>query len=276
MSTSFDPRIVLRPRTLDETFDLALAYLRSWAKDFAKLGVVVSGLTLGIIVAATYGLGLDWRERSMVVLVAVAVSERVVTVYAGRHLFGNPAKVRSSLVALLKRIVLVGFWSVIVTLPILIALIETEEEWALGVGVFLMTFWPFMLAPHNYLGEAVFLEQLPAGRALGRARALGSYRYGRALGFLIVQGLIRTLFVVSAAFGADFVVETLLQFQGVPDAVTYWAAIAGYVASGPYMALVRLFDYVDARTRREGWDIQVRFNAIAHRAREEQAKSLAA
>ena len=35
-------------------------------------------------------------------------------------------------------------------------------------------------------------------------------------------------------------------------------------------------DYIDARTRREGWDIQVRFNAIAQRERQERARSLAA
>ena len=84
------------------------------------------------------------------------------------------------------------------------------------------------------------------------------------------------LFVVGTMFGAKFLIEFVLQFQGVPDSVAYWAGIGGYVLSGPYVALVRLFDYVDARTRREGWDIQVRFNAIAQKSREERANSLAA
>ena len=55
-----------------------------------------------------------------------------------------------------------------------------------------------------------------------------------------------------------------------------WASIAGFLLAAPFVALARLFDYVDARTRLEGWDIQVRFKAIATRAKEERARSLAA
>jgi hypothetical protein len=144
------------------------------------------------------------------------------------------------------------------------------------LGTFCLTFWPFIMASHVYLGEAAFLEQLPTGRAMKRARILVTYRFGRALGLVVAQTMVRALFVLAVMFGTTFLIEFVLQFQGVPDAVSYWAGIGGYVLSGPYVALVRLFDYVDARTRREGWDIQVRFNAIAQRAREERANRLAA
>ena len=79
------------------------------------------------------------------------------------------------------------------------------------------------------------------------------------LGLVVAQTIVRALFVLSVMFGTSFLIEFVLQFQGVPDAVEYWAGIGGFILSGPYVALVRLFDYVDARTRREGWDIQVRF-----------------
>jgi hypothetical protein len=42
-------------------------------------------------------------------------------------------------------------------------------------------------------------------------------------------------------------------------------ALAGFFASIPYVASTRFLGYVDRRTRREGWDIQVRFAALAQR-----------
>ena len=52
--------------------------------------------------------------------------------------------------------------------------------------------------------------------------------------------------------------------------------MAGFLVAAPMVALARTFDYVDARTVQEGWDIQVRFNAIAERARAARAKRYAA
>lgn len=274
--TSFEPRIVLRPRSLDETFDLALAYLRISARDFIPVFLVLSAAAAIVVVGAGYGLGLDWPQRGAVALIVVSMMERVMTVYAGRHLFQNSAQKRFAVKAVLKRLALVLTWSLVSTGPVVIMLLDTEETGLLVLGVFCLTFWPFILASHLYLGEAAFLEQLPAGRALKRARILVTYRFGRALGMVIAQSLVRALFVFSSTFGISFLIEFVLQFQGVPEAVPYWAGIGGYILSGPYIALVRLFDYVDARTRREGWDIQVRFNAIAQREREERASRLAA
>jgi hypothetical protein len=276
MSTSFEPRIVLRPRSLDETFDLALAYLRISARDFIKVFVIFCAGAAVIVVGTAYALDLDWGQRCAVALVVVAMMERMVTVYAGRHLFQNPAQKRAALKAVLKRSPLVSIWSVVSTGPLLIMLADIDDSALMVLGIFCLTFWPFVLASHIYLGEAAFLEQLPAGRAMKRARVLVTYRFGRALGMVVAQSLVRGLFVLSVAFGTTFLIEFVLQFKGVPESVQYWAGIGGYILSGPYVALVRLFDYVDARTRREGWDIQVRFNAIAQRAKEERASRLAA
>ncbi len=276
MSTSFEPRVTLRPRTLDETLNLALAYLRTSARDFLPLFLLLSSVAALMVVGTAYALDLDWGQRCAVTLIVVPIMERVVTVYAGRHLFQNPATKRGALKIVLKRMPLVLIWSLVSTLPFTIVLVDVKETGLLVLGVLCLTFWPFILASHVYLGEAAFLEQLPAGRALHRARILVTYRFGRALGLLIAQSLVRALFVVSVMFGTSFLISGVLQFQGTPDSVGYWAGIGGYILAGPYVAMARLFDYVDARTRREGWDIQVRFNAIAQRAREERANRLAA
>ena len=48
----------------------------------------------------------------------------------------------------------------------------------------------------------------------------------------------------------------------------------GYLSVAPVIALARLLDYVDTRTRLEGWDIQVRFKAAAARSAASRASRL--
>jgi len=40
-------------------------------------------------------------------------------------------------------------------------------------------------------------------------------------------------------------------------------ALAGFFATVPLVAAARFLFYIDLRTRKEGWDIQLRFMAIA-------------
>ncbi len=83
---------------------------------------------------------------------------------------------------------------------------------------------------------------------------------------IVLRGLIILLVFSLTMFLMGFV----LQFEGVFKGLLQWTLLCGYILSGPYIAVLRLFDYVDARTRQEGWDIQVRFHAIAQHAREER------
>lgn len=274
--TSFDPQVVLRPRSLDETFDLALAYVRTRLRDFRGLLVLMVVLPLLPALAASL-LGASDGVALCSTLVAVACAERAVTVFAGRHLFGNPATVRGALAGVGRRLLFTLTFTVLVTLPLLMMAGPEFDDSAWTVfGVLFAMVWPFVMASHLHLGEVALLEQLGPGQAARRARALTAYRFGRALGMILIGILIRGLFVLGAYAGGVFLFGFLLQFQGVDDNFGMWFSLAGYALSGPYMAMVRFFDYIDARTRREGWDIQVRFNAITQRAREERASRLAA
>lgn len=278
VATSFDPRIVLRPRTLDETLDLALAYLRGAFFDFAKLAVLLA-VVGGLMVWGLYvvlDLDREWGPIAAVLVVA-PILDRVVTVYGGRHLFQNDPRISQAIIAVVKRLPLAILSAVIVTLPWTpMVLTSFDDSTWIGVGVFVLTFWPFVLAPHAYLGEVAHLEQLSAWKAAKRSRVLVAYRFGRALGLVLVAAGIRVFLALSIDLTIEFVLGFMLQFGDVSDAIGPWAAVAGYLLAGPYVAMVRMFDYVDARTRREGWDIQVRFNAIAQRARDEEARRHAA
>lgn len=276
-TTSFDPRIVLRPRTLDETLDLALAYLRTSFRDFAKLAAILTAVSGAVTFALVFAFGLTHELQQFAVAIVVApIVERVVTVYGGRHLFRNDPRIGPSTVAALKKLPLAVVSAAIATAPWTpMLLTRFDDSTWIGVGVMLASLWPFIIAPHAYLGEAVHLEQLPLGRAAKRSRVLVTYRFGRALGLVIVTALVRVLVAAAASLTTQFVLGFVLQFKDVSDALGGWPAMFGWFLAGPYLAMVRMFDYVDARTRREGWDIQVRFNAIAQRTREEEERRLA-
>ncbi|MCB9652297.1 MAG: hypothetical protein H6730_37685 [Deltaproteobacteria bacterium] len=275
--TSFEARIVLRPRTLDETMDLVLAYIRLYHRDLRWVAVVaVLAATLPTLAVWILS-GQDARYGAWALVFFTGIAERVVTVFAGRHLFNNPISVWGAWRQVLRRLPfnLIVLFGVYLPILMMVSGVEDDDAW-LGFGIVLGVFWPLLLASHAHLSEVAHLEHLSPGRAAQRARALVSYRFGRALGLLLTSALVRFLFAIGTYSAGAFVVAAVLQLQGAATLIAVPLAILGLAASGPFMTLVRFFDYIDARTRREGWDIQVRFNAIAQRERQERARSLAA
>lgn len=277
---SFDPRIVLRPRTIDEVFDLALAYARVFRKDFARAIALCTAGTLGIVAGCKLAFDLRWEQVWAVVFMITPLLERVIVVYAGNHLFGNDPHLRAGLARSMRRPFAGLASAILVPLPwVPMFLTDFDESW-IGFSVFAAAFWPFALGRALYFTPVVLLETLPLGAAWKRSGALVSDRFGRALFFLAIGTTLRILAVLAAEMIVGFTVSWLLQLGQPLDTLFEehgsWASIAGYVAVAPYIALARLFDYVDARTRREGWDIQVRFKAIAARAKAERERKVAA
>lgn len=273
---SFQARIVLRPRSTDETFDLALAYLRRHTRDFLGPILIVSTSVMAIVVGLLI-LGVSWGPATCIAILLLGISERIITAYAGSHLFANnPSVWRATQQSVLCAPVAL-LSTVAGSLPLFVILFSSmENEGAVALGVTLAMIWPFILTPHLYVREVFHLEELGLRGAVRRGRALTSYRYGRALIVLMVGFLVRGLFVLAVHSGVVFVLEFMLQFSDVTSTIGYAPALLGLALSGPYDAMVRLFDYIDARTRREGWDIQVRFNAIEQEARRDRTTGQAA
>lgn len=278
---SFDARIVLRPRSLDETLDLALAYGRTHRRDLLKLAFLLSLPAIALVVALKLYFTLSWGAAWAIALVIAPLIERCVIAYGGRHLFGNAPKLRTALGIAMRRPFMALASAVLIPLPWLPLLAtEMEDEAWLGLGVLIGLFWPFLLAWCLYFSIVVLLEGVSLGAAWKRAAVLISYRYGRALAFVLFGAVVRALGAYCADLSAQFVVSLMLQLGEPMDTLVEnggsWAAIFGFFLISPYVALARLFDYVDARTRLEGWDIQVRFKSIAAKARKERSERLAA
>jgi hypothetical protein len=274
-AVSFDAQIVLRPRTIDETLDLALRYLRHSARDFTKVVALTVGIATAITVLISVFFDLGFYQRAVIAIWLSPFVEQVITVYGGRHLFTSGTRMMPAVKVIAKRLPRVAFTSALLSLPWIPVLWDGfQSKELIGVCALVGTFWPFLIASQAYRSEVSLLEQLSMKRAGQRTKTLITYRFARALALVILNTIIRLGFAGLFELMIGFTLGFLLQFGDVGDALAGWPAILGYLFAGPYVALVRMFDYVDARTRREGWDIQVRFNAIVQNARDADAKKL--
>ena len=279
--TSFDPRIVLRPRTLDETLDLTLAYVRVYHRDFVRLVASVLIPTISVLVVLRVVTNVSWGVMMALTVMLAPFVERVVTAYAGSHLFGNDPRRWGAVKDALRRPFLATWSAVMIPLPLVPMFVTGYEEkgW-IGLAIACGLFWPFILAQPAADTQVIVLERLATNAAFKRSSALIGVRYSRGLGFIFITAIARILVVIGFELIARFLITGVLQLGEPIDTLLEnggsWPVVIGYLVAAPFVALARLFDYVDARTRREGWDIQVRFKAIAARAKAERSKRIAA
>jgi hypothetical protein len=261
---------------MDETHDLTVAYLRVHLQDY-RTPIIVATLLACLPVLAYWVLfGSQIGPLAAIAVLSTGISERSITAFAGRHMFGNPATVRGAWTATFRKLPFILVTLLTTALPqLMVFASDFDEDWMVGAAM-LATVWPFIVASHLHISEVNMLEHLTVNKSAQRARALVRYRFARALGLLTTSGLVRALFVVSTYSAAMFLLSVILQFQGASENLGAGFAVLGYALAGPYLALVRFFDYIDSRTRREGWDIQVRFNAIAQKRREARQSERAA
>ena len=279
-AVSFDPRIVLRPRTLDEVFDLTFAYLRTYSRDFRRLFALQLLLGISLVVLLREVLEQTWPVIWAAAFVLSPLTEKVTLVFGGDHLFGNAPRRRLALRRVARRIVPVLVGAIIVPLPVLPALLlSLADETSLGFAVMASLFWPFLLAWFLYFNAALLLENLDLPGAFRRSSRLISFRFGRALVFVVVAFNIRLFFVVSFEFLCRFVVSFVLQlgnpFGHLFEDFGSYPSVLAFLLAAPIIALARMFDYVDTRTRLEGWDLQVRFKALVTKEPAARVRSVA-
>jgi len=186
------------------------------------------------------------------------------TILTGRLLFSRTLRAREVLGAYARR--LPSYFGAILVTRILLSLS------IITAGVILPFLWMLTLFVH----EASLLEGASPIEAARRSwrfiRGRGAHAFVVLLLLLIAQG--------GAIAGAELlgqgVVDGLLQL-GKPlgtftDGGTPFMLL-GYFASLPFVATARFLQYIDVRTRADGWDVQVRFMSVvaSEAARERRA-----
>ena len=132
---------------------------------------------------------------------------------------------------------------------------------------------PFLLSRTVFVPEVVYLEGAGSREALARSARAVAWQSGTAMEARFVLAISAVAFVCVFEMLGQAFVGTLLQL-GQPVGALFsddWIsgyALFGYFASIPFTATARFLLYINLRTVTDGWDVQVRFLALAAAAKE--------
>lgn len=249
-------RVVLRPRAGMDVLDLAAPFcLRNW-----RLFLPLMGLTLlppfVACLALRYLLHWSWGPVWWLAIGLGGLAHAPFTVACGEVLFHDARDVR--------------VWSVVARVlrrspSLLVAHVLTRVINAVAAAVVILL--PFTVGAFLVVHEAVLLEGAGPFVALGRSTRAVRGQGMSAVGIAIAMALLPVAAVAAAEISLDTVVSTVLQL-GEPFG-SLWQqggtpyALAGFFAAVPLSAAARFLKYIDLRTRKEGWDIQLRFISMA-------------
>jgi hypothetical protein len=234
--------------------DLVIVFLRARARVWAR--VVVWWLAPLWLLASVLGALFDGHWSLGVVALALGPALRApIALLAGRLLFTPEVPLGGVLVDAASRVgALVVGWAA--------ALL------AFGLGTMLCGFGgPLTVVPFVFAPEAALLERVGGRRSVERSMrlALGQSAGGLTAG---VIGMVFPMFAgVAAESAGSSLVHGVLQvpplFGSVWDGQTTPYLVAGVLLGHLFASVWRLLLYVDARTRDEGWDLQVGLGAVA-------------
>lgn len=244
-------RILLRPRKLAETFDLALRWCWSAGGSlYLKLSIALLLPAVFACYALRVFAELEWLQVWLVAIVLAMFLQGPFTVAASRLMFEPEVTARSVLAHFAKR-----------SGAYLFAWIATRVLQLIGLLTVLG--WPFTWAYSAFMYEAILLEG--HGGVAGVRRG-GGFASGQVPN-IVTMGIGLLVAHVVIVIAADQVGYVLLDFTlqvGRPfDALFEHGgslmALVGFFAAVPYLVSVRFLQYIDARTRRDGWDLQASF-----------------
>jgi len=258
--------VTVRERSLAELFDLAILLAR---RHLARLAL------LAVLGAAPW-IALDWLlltrtdETSpsaiawlVVLLVAQApLATAPITAYLGEAMFSRQPTVRGALALTRRRFGPLFAFAVcrgaFIAIPV--ALLSGLAGGTPGLLLLvLLVFYPL------HAGEVVLLERQPLRASLRRANQLMTSWRSEAVGHLAFGGLVIVIGSLVTVL-ATVVLINLLFWDAIPADEEAWRWL--HPATTPlallmpwpfitWLAVVRFLSYIDLRTRREGWEIEL-------------------
>jgi hypothetical protein len=266
-----EARLVIEPRSVGACIDLACLFLRTHAAKVLgqTLMLVVPSSAITYYVAATMSGG--WLVSIGLYLFLSPFLGAAIVAGAGHWVFGEPFTIAGSLKTVAAR-----FWSLVYFLLLSRTIVAVT-------GV---TCWGVFVVPletrYGFLQEIVLLEQL-RGRHVGRRMGeIMSHTFWTAMGRYTTIVLFAVAVSISMFTIIDIGAGTLLGYPIVigrtstffseelfylliwdPLAITTLSATVWLVY--PLARLAWFFCYIDARIRKEGWDVELRFRVESHR-----------
>jgi len=250
-----EARVALRPRSMSDVLDLAGPFCLANRRLLLPLAFATTSAGGGLALVCRLALKWSWWQVWSLVAVCLLLSSGLFTQAAGELLFREPRQIRARVIfgRYLRRF-----------LPFLAARIL---QWlALGLCAALLVPLPIFASRLLFVSEAVLLESSAPAASLVRSSRLVLFRSLPCLGLALACTLAPFLFAVAADVVGDAIVNLVFE-MGQPLG-SLWSdggsafAVAGALLSAPFVAAAGFLGYIDARTRKEGWDIQLRFMAL--------------
>ena len=276
-------RVVLRVRPLPDVFDLAL---RVCSRNGAALGRLTLVLLLPAWAACVALHHLAKQSYWIVWPVAVVLAtvlQGAFTVAAGQLLFEKDAGVRVVLARFGRRLGSYLVALALFRLPAAVAIyglfrsLDIAESAANALWI--LPIIGLLLARQVFVQEVVLLEG--SGPWPGRKRTV------QLLKGYVTSGVGLVLWWIAALTfcigGADVMAGSLIRY-GLQLGEPFGAfaeiggspfALAGLFLAVPMVATARFLVYLDLRTRKEGWDLQLRFATIEAHGRNDNAPAQA-
>jgi hypothetical protein len=247
--------VVLRPRSTLESVDLTLLFLtRLGGRRYLGLCALVLLPALGSCALCRFAFEWSWPALWLLAVPLGLWLQGIFTLAAGDLMFSEQ---------LAPRAVLRRFWALIGVYTAMMFL--TRVAMALAASTLIL--WPWAWMRYTFFPEALLLEGLPTWRAAARTVRLMEGNTGQRFAMFGTMLLLFAAGVFAAQVLGEAVVHDTLQLQLpwgdlLSDGGSLYA-LAGWFAAVPVATTLRFLRYIDARTRADAWDVQVRLQRAA-------------
>ena len=249
--------IAVRRRTLPELYDLGLLVVRRHFARLALLAVLGAAPWIALdawLLRGLPGQGWTWYWLLLMAAVQAPLATAPITAFLGEAMFEPQPSARRALIASFSR-----WWWLLV----------------LGLWYGLLALIPFALVLAPPHAVAVLLLEDQRGRAAwSRAGALRAAWTGSwTVHLLLAAGLvvaalwlgIGTLEAFGQLLGSARVMPDPDELMPELDPSRSWLPAAALFATLAYLAVVHFLAYLDLRTDREGWDVDLALRRAASR-----------
>jgi hypothetical protein len=246
-------RVALRERTLAEVFDLAFRFvIVRGGKKYLRLWLVSCAPLLGACAWLRYAHA-EWSAVWALALAGFVIAQIPFTLSASRLLLGDELALGG----------VVRGW-----LPRIFGQLLMHALWLAGLAMvaLLLVPLPLLAARLLYLPEITLLEGSGPLRAYERGTRLCKNRLAHAVETSFLLLALWAAFILGAEAMGQWLVVDVLSLPPLEDALGNggsWFALFGFFAAVPFIATARFLAYIDGRTRREAWDVQLRFTELA-------------
>ena len=249
--------IVVRERRLPELYDLALLVIRRHFWALGLLALIGCGpfvvLNWWLLASTQSENWWSWYPCLLLIALEGPFATAPISAYLGTALFDEQPRVVAAL-----RQGLARWWAL---------LLFGLYRGMLGLFPILLMLYP----PHA--AEVCVLERQPLGATWRRANALHTVWSSEWVTHLMIAGPLLAIGLLSLIGALETVTSLLLHADllGEDDALNVYipsASFAPHLAAWfvmSYLAVVRFLSYIDLRTRREGWEIDLALRRAAAR-----------